>query len=77
MIRVQFVKVWRMYQPGEFAGFDTDLARQIVAGGFACAVDPVEAEPMAKAKAKTKAGDKGKADTETGTEAEDKGAEHE
>jgi len=51
VIRVQFLKVWRMYQPGEFAGFEPDLATQIVAGGFAVAVEDSKAEPKVDAKA--------------------------
>lgn len=35
MIGVRFVRTWRMYQPGEIAGFDASVADQLVGGGFA------------------------------------------
>lgn len=54
MIRVRFLKVWRMYQPGETAGFDEGLATQIVAGGFAVLADEPKPETKAEAKAKGK-----------------------
>lgn len=67
MIRVRFLKVWRMYQPGEFAGFDAAMANLIVAGGFAVTVENVveavaETKAEAKARAKADADAKAKAD---------------
>lgn len=38
MTPVRFVRSYRMYQPGEVAGFDDALAAQLIKGGFA--VDP-------------------------------------
>ena len=32
---IRFVKKWRMYQPGEIAGFEPDMAQPIIASGFA------------------------------------------
>ena len=40
---VRFLKGWRMFQPGEIAGFEPDMAQPLIAGGFAALVDP-EAE---------------------------------
>lgn len=35
MTVVRFLKVWRMYQPGETAGFDADVAAALIGQGFA------------------------------------------
>jgi hypothetical protein len=51
MIVLKFVKIWRMYQTGETAGFDEAMAAQIVGSGFAVIHDP-EAEAAAEAAAK-------------------------
>ena len=69
MIRVRFLKVWRMYQPGETAGFDPAMADQIVAGGFAVAVGDEEV-PVAKPKAKADAAAKAAADAKAKEEAD-------
>lgn len=34
---VKFIKAWRSYFPGEIAGFDSDVATTLVAGGVATA----------------------------------------
>lgn len=48
MVRVTFLKVWRMYQPGETAAFQEHVAEALLAEGFAvlAEADP-EAEPEA------------------------------
>lgn len=58
MIRIRFLKGWRMYQPGEVAAFDETMSDQLVAGGFAELADEAEAAPKkgaAKALAKPEA----------------------
>lgn len=54
MIRVQFQKGWRMYQPGEVAAFDQLIADQLVKTGIAALVDDTPSEaPKVSRKAKT------------------------
>lgn len=42
MIRVRFTRGFRMYQAGEIAGFDAEMAGLIVKDGFAVLVDGAE-----------------------------------
>ncbi len=56
MIRVRFLKGWRMYQPGEIAAFDETMSDQLVAGGFAeLEADATSKKAAAKASAKPEA----------------------
>lgn len=48
---VRFLKVWRMYQPGETAGFDADMVQALTSQGFA---ELVEDKPDAKPKKEAK-----------------------
>lgn len=50
-MRIRFLKTWRMYQAGEVALFDADLAAKIVAGGFGVAAPADEAEAGAEPEA--------------------------
>lgn len=50
---VRLIKAYRMYQPGETAGFDDALAEELIKTGFA--VDPVALEAKAEADAKAAA----------------------
>ena len=62
---VRFKKSWRMYQPGEVAGFEPEVAQPLIAGGFAVDVDVEEAAeaatdaPVSKVPAKGKGKAKG------------------
>lgn len=48
---VIFLKSWRMYQSGERAAFDADLAATLIAGGVAVDAEALEAAEAAAAEA--------------------------
>ena len=50
MRAVTFLRAWRVYQPGETAGFDDAMAAQIIEGGFAVPHDPDAAAPRRRAR---------------------------
>lgn len=59
---VKFKSAWRMYQPGEIAGFADDIAQSLVEAGVAVDVD---AEPEVPADTQQKADEKAGDDTQT------------
>jgi hypothetical protein len=65
MTRVQFIKPWRMYQTGETAAFEADVADQLITAVVAVDAEAAEAEAKAKADAEAaEAEAKAKADAE-------------
>lgn len=50
MQSVQFIKPWKIYSPGDVAGFEPEQAKRLIAGGVA---EEVEVQAEAPADTKT------------------------
>ena len=65
MKRLTFIKGWKMYQPGETAGFADDVAKALLSGGLAVDTDAAAAKAEAdEAAAKAAADAKAKAEAD-------------
>ena len=53
MQSVEFIKPWKIYSPGDVAGFEADQAKRLIDGGVAKEV-AVEAEAEVKSAKATK-----------------------
>ena len=49
MQSVQFIKPWKIYSPGDVAGFEADQAKRLIDGGVAKEA-PAEEKPAKAAK---------------------------